>query len=246
MEEYICGRMPVLEYLKSGKGVEKLYVERGEKKGSIIKIIGMAKEAGAVIVELDKGKLTQMTNGAHHQGVALLAMSFEYSDLDEILESAMDAGHPPFLVLLDEITDPHNLGAIIRTAECCGVDGILIPKRRSALVNATAIRTSAGASAYQKIAKVGNINTTIDLLKKKNIWIYGAEGKSDKDLWHTDFSGGVCLVIGSEGKGLSKLTADKCDFMVSIPMLGKIESLNASVSAGILMYEVLRGRQKGN
>lgn len=245
MEEYIYGRMPVLEYLKSGKGVEKLYIERGEKKGSIIRIIGLAKELGVVTVEIDKGKLTEMTNGAHHQGVALLAMNFEYSTLDEILEVAKKLGHQPFLIMLDEITDPHNLGAIIRTAECCGVDGILIPRRRSAVVNTTVIRTAAGATAYQKIAKVGNINTVIDKLKKENIWIYGAEGTSKQDLWHTDFSGGVCLIIGSEGKGLSKLTAEKCDFLISIPMLGKIESLNASVSAGIIMYEVLRGRQKG-
>lgn len=242
MEDYIFGRRPVIEYLKSGRQPEKVYLAKGEKKGSINQIIHLVKQTDAVIVEVDRDKLDAMTGGQNHQGVAILASDFTYSSLEDILEAAKAAGHPPFLVMLDEITDPHNLGAIIRTAECCGVDGVIIPKRRSATVNSTVRRTSSGATAYQKICKVTNINQTIDRLKEENIWIYGADGEAKQSLWSTDFSGGCCLVIGNEGEGLARLTRDKCDVLVSIPMVGKIDSLNASASAAVLMYEVLRGR----
>lgn len=242
MSDYICGRRPVMEYLKAGKEPDKVYIQRGERKGSIHEILHLAKESGAVIVELDKEKLDRMSEGRNHQGVVILATDFAYADLDAVLAETQAAGRAPFLIILEEISDPHNLGAIIRTAECCGVDAVIIPKRRSAMVNETVQRTSSGATAYQKICRVTNINQTIDQLKKANIWVYGAAGEARQSFWATDFSGPCCLVIGNEGAGLSRLTREKCDVLVSIPMLGKIDSLNASASAAVLMYEVLRGR----
>ncbi len=244
MAKYLFGRNSVLEYLKAGGEADKLYVQAGDRKGSIFKIISMAKDRDIVIVEVDRERLDSMSQHGNHQGVCLLAQDYEYSTVEEILRSAKDAGHAPFLVLLDEITDPHNLGAIIRTAECCGVDGILLPRRRSATVSATVDKTSSGALSYVKIAKINNVNQTIDELKKENIWVYGAAAEVKQDLWHTDFSGGVCLVIGNEGEGLHRLTREKCDVLVSIPMEGHLDSLNASASASILMYEVLRGRTR--
>lgn len=242
MNNYIYGRRSVMEYLRSGRRAEKLYLQKGESHGLIKKIESMARDRKIPIVQTDRSKLSKMTGFKNHQGVVLLAEDFDYSTVEEILDSARQAGHDPFLLILDEITDPNNLGAIIRTAECAGVDGIIIPMRRSALVTESVEKTSSGATSYMKIAKVNNINMTIDQLKKENIWVYGAAGEAKQTLWETDFSGGLCFVIGSEGKGISALTKKKCDLLVSIPMFGHIESLNASVSAAIMIYEGLRQR----
>ena len=245
MSEYIFGRNSVFEYLKGDGDAEKLYVQKGDRKGSIFRIIDMARKKNIIIVEIDGAKLDKMSEGQHHQGVALLAQDYKYSTVENILESAKRNGKEPFIVLLDGITDPHNLGAIIRTAECCGADGVLIPKRHAATITPTVHKTSAGATTFMKIAKIGNINQVIDQLKKEDIWIYGAAGEAKQGIWETNFDGGVCLVIGNEGEGLSRLTKEKCDVLVSIPMLGRIESLNASASAAVLMYEVLKSKIQG-
>lgn len=242
MTDYIFGRNAVLEQLKSGKEAEKLYVQKGKLQGVVHRIVGMAHDAKLPVIEVDQAKLDRMTEGGNHQGVALLATDFAYSSVEEILASAKAAGHAPFVVLLDELTDPHNVGAIIRSAACFGADGVLLPKRRAATVTSVVQKVSSGATSYVKIAKINNVNQTIDALKKENIWVYGAAGEAKQTLWKTNFSGGVCLVIGNEGKGLAELTRKKCDVLVSIPMTGPIDSLNASCAATVLMAEVYRGR----
>ena len=244
MSDYIFGRNAVLEHLKNGNEAEKLYVQKGRLQGAVHRIIGMAKDAKLPIIEVDQNKLDRMTEGGNHQGVALLTTDFAYVDVEDILQSAEAAGHAPFIVLLDELTDPHNVGAIIRSAACFGADGVLLPKRRAATVTSIVQKVASGATNYVKIAKINNVNQTIEELKKANIWVYGAAAEAKQTLWKTDFSGGVCLVIGNEGKGLSELTRKKCDVLVSIPMVGPMDSLNASCAATVLMAEVLRGRAK--
>ncbi|MFR9279843.1 23S rRNA (guanosine(2251)-2'-O)-methyltransferase RlmB [Levyella massiliensis] len=242
MTDYIFGRNAVLEQLKSGKEAEKLYVQKGKLQGVVHRIVGMAHDAKLPVIEVDQAKLDRMTEGGNHQGVALLATDFAYSSVEDILASAKAEGHAPFVVLLDELTDPHNVGAIIRSAACFGADGVLLPKRRAATVTSVVQKVSSGATSYVKIAKINNVNQTIDALKKENIWVYGAAGEAKQTLWKTNFSDGVCLVIGNEGKGLAELTRKKCDVLVSIPMTGPIDSLNASCAATVLMAEVYRGR----
>ena len=244
MSDYIFGRNAVLEHLKSGNEAEKLYVQKGKLQGVVHRIIAMAKDAKLPVIEVDQNKLDRMTEGGNHQGVALLATDFAYADVEEILQSAKDAGHAPLVILLDELTDPHNVGAIIRSAACFGADGVLLPKRRAATVTSIVQKVASGATNYVKIAKINNVNQTIDELKKANLWVYGAAAEAKQTIWQTDFSGGVCLVIGNEGKGLSELTRKKCDVLVSIPMVGPMDSLNASCAATVLMAEVLRGRAK--
>lgn len=245
MSDYLFGRNTVLEFLKNGNEGEKLFVQKGAITGVLHRIIAMARDHGLPVIETDKVKLDRMTEGGNHQGVALLATDFEYQTLEGILSQAHAAGHAPFLVLLDELTDPHNVGAIIRSAACMGVDGVLLPKRRSATITSTVHKVSSGATSLVPIAKINNVNQTIDQLKKENIWVYGAAAEATQSMWGTDFSGGVCLVIGNEGDGLSALTKKKCDVLVSIPMRGEMDSLNASCAATVLMVEVLRGRQGG-
>lgn len=245
MSDYIVGRNAAMEYLRTDRSAEKLFVQRGERKGSIVKLIGLAKHRGIPVIETDARRLGEMAEGENHQGAILLAQDYEYSTVEAMLASAREAGHAPFLVLLDGITDPHNLGAIIRSAEGAGADGVIIPKHRSASVNGAVHKISSGATSFMKIARVTNLNRIIDELKKANVWIYGAAGEASTCFWETDFTGGVGLVIGNEGEGLSRLTREKCDFIVSIPMLGQIDSLNASVSASILMYEIRRRRTQG-
>lgn len=237
--QYIAGRNPVLEVLKTDKEIEKIYILKGDLKGSVKKIIGIAKDRNIVIQEVDKNKLDSLAKGVAHQGVVALVSSYQYASIDDILNTAMKMKVAPFIVILDGIEDPHNLGAIIRTAECAGVHGIIIPKRKSAQVNETVYKASAGAVEHILVAKVNNINKAIDELKDKGLWIYGAD--MDGDLYfNTSLKGAVALVIGSEGKGISRLTKEKCDCLVKIPMAGKISSLNASNAAAILMYEVVR------
>ncbi|MDM8311199.1 23S rRNA (guanosine2251-2'-O)-methyltransferase [Clostridium cadaveris] len=241
-EDIVLGRNGVIEALKAKITVEQILISKGEKEGSIVKIMALAKEKGVVIKEVDRKKLDSLSQGEAHQGVVAMVTPFRYSEIQDILDRAKEREESPFIIILDEIEDPHNLGSIIRTAELCGAHGIIIPKRRNVGVTPTVYKTSAGAVNYMKIAKVSNINNTIDELKKENIWVYGADGEAENFSYNVDFKGAVALVIGSEGRGISKLTREKCDVMVKIPMVGKVNSLNASVAGGILMYEVLKSR----
>lgn len=242
MEDQVEGRNSVTELLKSGKDINKLYVQKGEKHGSINEIINLAKQNKVVITELDRAKLDQMSESHNHQGVIAIVPPYEYCDVDEILEYAKSKNESPFILILDGIEDPHNLGSIIRTAECSGVHGIIIPKRRSVQVNATVNKTSAGAAQYVKVARVNNLTETIKHLKENDVWIYGTDIEGKCYYNEQKYNGGVAIVIGSEGFGMSRLVKENCDFLVKIPMVGKINSLNASVSAGILMYEVFNQR----
>lgn len=241
----VSGRNPVLEILKSDKEIEKLYVLKGDLKGSIKKIIGMAKDQGIIIQEVDKSKLESLSDGNVHQGVVAVVTEYEYAEIEDMIDLASKKDEDPFLVILDEIEDPHNLGSIIRTAECAGVHGIIIPKRRSASVNNTVYKSSAGAAEHMLISKVTNISNTIESLKEKGLWIYGADMEGENFHFNTELKGSIGLVIGNEGKGLSRLVKEKCDVLVRIPMNGKISSLNASNAASILMYEVVRQRHEG-
>lgn len=241
-EDLILGRNAVIEALKSDRTIECLYVSKGDLEGSIKVALGLAKDKGVVVKEADRRKLDVMCEGLNHQGIVAKVTPFKYCEVSDILEVAERKSEKPFIVILDEIEDPHNLGSIIRTAELCGVHGIIIPKRRNVGVTSTVYKCSAGAIEHMKIAKVTNINATIDILKEKGIWIYGADIEGKDFSYNTDFSGACALIIGSEGKGISSLTLKKCDLLVKIPMIGKINSLNASVAGGIMMYEVLKGR----
>lgn len=241
-ENVIEGRNPVLEAFDSKITVEKILVSKGDTQGSIIKIISIAKERNIPVIEVDRRKLDAIANTTHHQGVVAYITPYRYVEIADILKIAADRNEKPFVMILDEIEDPHNLGSIIRTAELSGVHGVVIPKRRSVGVNTTVFKTSAGAVNHMAIAKVTNLARTIDELKAEGVFVYGADMKGQSKSYNTNFSGGVALVIGNEGKGLSRLVADKCDGIVSIPMVGKVNSLNASVAAGILMYEVMKTR----
>lgn len=241
-EDLVLGRNAVIEVLKSDSTIEYLCVSKGDLEGSIKVVLGLAKDKGVVIKEVDRRKLDAMCGGANHQGVIAKVTPFKYSEVVDILKGAKEKEEDPFIIILDEIEDPHNLGSIIRTAELCGAHGIIIPKRRNVGVTPTVYKCSAGAIEHMKIAKVTNINATIDLLKEEGIWIYGADIEGKDYSYNVNFSGPCALIIGSEGRGISKLTLKKCDVLVKIPMIGKINSLNASVAGGIMMYEVLKGR----
>ena len=243
-EDLIIGRNAVMEALKSKKTIEALYITNGPREGSINVIINLAKENRIVLKEVDKKKLDSMSDGAVHQGVIARITPYKYFEVKDILDEAKKKGEDPFIIILDELEDPHNLGSIIRTAETCGVHGIIIPKRRNVGVTPTVYKSSVGAVEHVKIAKVTNINNTIDDLKSEGVWIYGADIEGQEYSYEVDFSGPCALIIGSEGRGISKLTLKKCDKLVKIPMIGKINSLNASVAGGIMMYEVLKGRLK--
>lgn len=245
MEEYtdqIEGRNSVIEFLKSGKDINKLYIQKGERHGSILEIISLAKNNKILIQEVEKNKLDQMSQTNKHQGVIAIIPPFDYCDVDDIIEYAKSKNEKPFIIILDEIEDPHNLGSIIRTAECCNVHGIIIPKRRAASVNSTVSKSSAGAVQYMKIARVNNINDTIKKLKENDIWIYGTDMDGDTYYNEQKYDSGVGIVIGNEGSGMNRLVKENCDFLIKIPMWGNINSLNASVSAGIVMYEVANQR----
>lgn len=239
--DLLIGRNAVTEALKSDRGIDTLILMRNNNNPALSRLASMAKEKGAVVKEVDSKKLDFMCGGANHQGVAAYVAAHEYASVEDIFAYAEEKGEAPFIVVCDEIEDPHNLGAIIRTAECAGVHGVIIPKRRSASLNFTVGKTSAGALEYMRVARVSNLASTIDELKEKGCWVYGAD-MDGTDYKKTDFSGAVVLVIGSEGKGIGKLIRQKCDAIVSLPMKGNINSLNASVAAGILMYEVSCGR----
>lgn len=239
-EQYIIGRNPVLEVLKTGKEIEKIFILKGDLKGSINKIVGIAKDKNILIQYVDKNKLDQIAQGGSHQGIAALVTPYVYFSIDDILKKADKQEKAPFILILDGIEDPHNLGAIVRTAECAGVHGIIIPKRRAAHVTSTVYKSSAGAVEHMMITKVNNLSDAIEKLKKKGLWIYGADVDGESYYFNTDLKGSIALVIGSEGKGISRLVKEKCDFLLKIPMFGKVSSLNASNAASILIYEVVR------
>lgn len=238
-QQIIYGRNAVSEALSSDKEIDTVFVQRGSSAGNII---SAAKKRGVVVKDVSEEKLSSITGTQKHGGVAAELCACTYAELEDILEVSREKGTKPFIIIADEIADPHNLGAIIRTAEAAGADGVIIPKRRSAPLNATVFKTSAGAAAWIKVARVSNLVDAIKTLKKHNIWVWGMEADGspfDK----TDFKGGTAIVVGSEGFGLGRLVRESCDGVLSLPMNGKVNSLNASVSAGILMYEVVRQRK---
>lgn len=242
--DQVEGRNAVLELLESDRDINKIFISDGEKHGSINKIIALAKEKKIIINEVSKAKLNQMSQTESNQGVIAIVPPFNYCEIEDILDLAKNRKENPFVLILDGIEDPHNLGSIIRTAETAGVHGIIIPKRRAAAVNSTVVKTSAGATSFMKVARVNNINETIKYLKENNVWIYGTDMETEKMYYDEDLTGNVAIVIGSEGFGMSRLVKENCDFLIKIPMKGKITSLNASVSAGIVMYEAVKQRMK--
>ncbi len=241
-DNLLIGRNPVLEALKSGRNIDRLIMVRGAE-GSAIKIEGMARERKIDIQYVQRTALDGMARGAAHQGVAAYVSDFKYAEVEDILEKAAEKGEDPFLILLDGIEDPHNLGAVIRTADAAGAHGVVIPKRRAAAVTAAVEKAAAGAAEYALVARVANIARTIDDLKEKGIWTAAAD-MDGANVWDSDLSGPIALVIGNEGRGISRLVGEKCDFTVSFPMLGSINSLNASNAAALLMYEVVRQRRE--
>jgi len=241
-ENYIEGRNPVMEALKAGREIEKILVAKGANQGSINKVVGKAKDKKIVVQYVERNKLDSMSETGSHQGVIAIASAHSYKTIDDILQLAKDKNEDPFIIILDEIEDPHNLGAILRTAECAGAHGVIIPKRRAVGLTSIVAKTSAGAIEYIPVAKVSNIAQTIDILKEKGIWVFGADMSGENNYFDKDLKGPIALVIGSEGKGIGRLIKEKCDFLVKIPMMGRVDSLNASVAASVLIYEVLRQR----
>lgn len=245
MDEFkVEGRNAVIELLKSDRTINKIMIAKGEKQGSIYEIIKLAKEKRIVITEIDKAKLDTISETKHHQGVIAFASPIEYKTLDDILEIAKSKNEDPFILIADEIEDPHNLGALIRTAEIAGCHGLVIPKRRSALVTEVVTKVSCGATEYLPIARVNNINEAVRDLKENGVWVVGTDGSADKLYYEQDFRGPIAIIIGSEGRGMNKLTMKSCDFLVKIPMFGHITSLNASVSGGIVLFEAVKQRMK--
>ncbi|GIO69517.1 23S rRNA (guanosine(2251)-2'-O)-methyltransferase RlmB [Paenibacillus sp. FSL M7-1455] len=245
-EEIIGGKHSVIEALKSGRTINKIWVAENAQKHLTQPIVVEAKKLGVVIQHVDKRKLDQLAPGVQHQGVVAQAAPYAYAEVEDILQAAEQKGEPPFILLLDEIEDPHNLGSILRTADCTGVHGVIVPKRRSAQVTATVSKTSAGAAEYVPVARVTNLGQTIDSLKEKGIWVVGTDVSAAAGIYETNvFDGPVAIVIGNEGKGMGRLIREKCDVLVKLPMNGRINSLNASVAAGVVMYEVLRRRTQG-
>lgn len=241
-DDQIEGRNSVLELLESGKDVNKIFVTRGEKHGSINKILGIAKERKIIVVEKDKKQMDEMAQEENYQGVIAIVPPFEYVEISDILEVAKERNEDPFVIVLDGIEDPHNLGSIIRTAETAGVHGVIIPKRRAVSVNSTVNKASAGAVEHMKIARVTNISDAIEELKKAGLWVCGTAVDTNKYYYNQDLTGALAIVIGNEGKGIGEKVKKNCDFLVKIPMKGKIQSLNASVSTGIVVYEAVKQR----
>ena len=241
-DDQIEGRKSVLELLESGKDINKIFIAKGERHGSINKIIAIAKEKGIILVEKDKRQMDEMAQNQNYQGVIAIVPPFEYCEIEDILEEANKRNEDAFVLILDGIEDPHNLGSIIRTAETAGVHGIIIPKRRAAAVNSTVNKVSAGAVEHMKIARVTNISDSIEKLKEAGLWICGTDINTEKYYYNQDLTGPLGIVIGNEGNGMSDKVRKKCDFLVKIPMKGKVTSLNASVSSGIIIYESVKQR----
>ena len=243
-EDLIEGRNAVTEALRAGRSIDKIYIAKGEVDKTLGHIASKARSQGVVVVETDRRKLDAMSVTHAHQGVIALAAVREYCSVADILAIAAERGEPPFVILCDEISDPHNLGAILRTAECVGAHGVIIPKRRSAGLTSIVDKTSAGAAEHMAVARVPNLPAAIRELTEHGLWVYGTAAEAPASMWDTDLTGPLCLVIGSEGDGMGRLVAESCDFLLSIPMRGKISSLNASAAASVVMYEVLRQRSK--
>ena len=240
-ENLLAGRNPIREALRAGRDIEKLMVLKGELTGSAREIVQMAREQHIVVQEVEKIRLDEIAH--NHQGMIAIASAYKYSTVEAMLQEAADKGEDPFLILLDGVTDPHNLGAIIRSAECVGAHGVIVPERRSVGLTTAAVKASAGAVEHMKVARVVNLNRTIEELKQRNIWTY-ALTMDGEDYERVNFKGGCALIVGSEGEGVSRLVLENCDQKVSLPMAGHIDSLNASVAAGIVMYRVLSSRRK--
>lgn len=241
-DDQIEGRNAVLELLESGKDINKIYITKGEKHGSITKIIAKAKERKIVTVEVEREKINQMAQTENAQGVIAIVPPFDYCEVEDILNVAKERNEKPFILILDGIEDPHNLGAIIRTAETAGVHGIIIPKRRACSVNSTVYKVASGAVEHMKIARVNNLNDEIKYLKENDVWIYGTAIEAKKYYYEENLTGAIAIVIGNEGEGMTRLVRENCDVLLKIPMKGQITSLNASVSAGIVMYEAVKQR----
>jgi len=242
--ERIEGRNPVMEAIKADRPINKILVAKGEREGSIRYIIALARDKGIVVQEVERSKLDAMSVTHAHQGIIALAAAKEYVDVDYILESAASAGEPPFILILDEITDPNNFGSILRTADAVGAHGVIIPKRRAIGLTAAVSKASAGAVEYVPVARVTNLGQTIDYLKKNNVWVVGTDMTGEVSFYDSDLKGPIALVIGSEGEGMGKLIKEKCDFIVNIPMKGHVSSLNAGVAGAIVMYEILKQRSR--
>ncbi len=258
-EEFVAGKHPVIEVLRSGRTVNKIWVaETGganaaggkggaapgrSAAGAAASVVAEARKLGILVQFVDKRKLDSLVPGVNHQGVVAQVAPFAYAELEDLVASAAASGQPPLLLMLDEIEDPHNLGSILRTADCTGVSGVIIPKRRAASITATVAKTSAGAAAYVPVARVTNLAQTLEELKKHGYWVAGADIGAKQMMYQADFTMPLVLVIGNEHSGMSRLIREKCDFLVKLPMVGHVDSLNASVAAGVLMYEVLRQRQ---
>lgn len=238
----IYGRNPVLELLKAGQDIDKLYINKETVDGSVKAIIGKAKSRNIIISYCTKEKLDTMAETTKHQGVLALVPQIEYADITDIIKLAEEKNEHPFVFVLDEISDPQNLGAIIRTANVCGAHGVIIPKRRSATVNGACAKASAGAVSSTLVARVPNINQAIKYLKENNVWVYGLEADGDRMYYEHDLKGPIAIVIGSEGFGIAELTRKSCDFIVKIPVMGTVNSLNASVATGVVAFEILRQR----
>lgn len=240
--DQIEGRNAVLELLESGKDINKIFITKGERHGSINKIISIAKENKVILVEKEKRQMEEMAQMQNYQGVIALVPPYEYCEIEDILQEAKQREEDPFVLILDGIEDPHNLGSIIRTAETAGVHGVIIPKRRAATVNSTVNKVSAGAVQHMKIARVTNISDTIEQLKKEGLWICGTDINTSTYYYDQDLTGAIGIVIGNEGNGMGQKVKKNCDFLVKIPMKGKVDSLNASVSTGIIIYEAMKQR----
>ena len=242
-EGQIEGRNALTEALRSGRTIDKVFIAAGETDRGLQRLAADAKEAGAVVVPVDRRKLDAMSQSHSHQGVIALVAAREYYSVEDILEEAASRGEAPLIIICDELSDPHNLGAILRTAECAGAHGVIIPKRRSVGLTAVVAKASAGAVEYMKVARVTNITATIEELKKQGVWIFGTAAEGSIPMYQADLKGPAAIVIGSEGDGMSRLVRQSCDVTVHIPMKGKISSLNASNAASILLYEAVRQRQ---
>lgn len=241
-QDKLEGRNPVLEALKAGRTINKILIARGEREGSIRQIAAMAKEKGVVVQEVDRSRLDMMASTRSHQGVIAFTAVRDYVEVDQLLQIAQDKGEAPFLVILDEITDPNNLGSILRTADASGAHGVIIPKRRAIGLTPAVSKASAGAVEYVPVARVTNLPQTVDDLKKQGVWVVGTDATGEKDFYDSDLKGPIALVIGSEGEGIGRLVREKCDFVVNIPMKGAISSLNAAVAGAIVMYEIMKQR----
>ncbi|OAS23208.1 23S rRNA (guanosine(2251)-2'-O)-methyltransferase RlmB [Paenibacillus oryzisoli] len=244
-EDIIGGKHSVLEALRAGRTINKIWIAEGAQKQFAGPIVAEAKNLGIIVQFTDKRKLDQMAEGLQHQGVVAQVAAYAYVEVEDILAKAKALGQEPFILILDEIEDPHNLGSILRTADCTGVHGVIIPKRRSVGLTATVSKTSAGAVEYVPVARVTNISQTIEQLKEQGVWVAGTDVTAAQDVYKANFTIPIALVIGNEGKGVGRLIKERCDFLVKLPMAGHVNSLNASVAAGVLMYEVVRQRNKG-